>query len=61
MNFTPTDQYFALLALVFMMSYVLVFDKLRWQIKNPKYRTVPDRPFLPSAWCVGGSCSPFRK
>jgi hypothetical protein len=30
-------QHMALLALVFMMSYVFVFDKLRWQIRHPNH------------------------
>ncbi len=53
-------QHLALLALVFMMSYVIVFDKLRWQIKHATRGAVPSSPCW-SAWGLGGSGHPFRK
>ncbi len=53
-------QHMALLPLVFMMSYVFVFDKLRWQIRHPNHGAVPSS-LCSTAWGMGGSDHRFRK
>ena len=59
-GFHPMSQPLALLSLVFMMSYVFVFDKLRWQIRHPDHGAVPSSP-RPISWGMGASGHPFRK
>lgn len=53
-------QYMALLALVFMISYVFVFDKVRWQIRHPNHGAVAYNPWA-TAWGMGDCGHPFRK
>jgi hypothetical protein len=60
MEFHPMPQYMALLALVFMISYVFVFDKVRWQIRHPNHGAVAYNPWA-TAWGMGDCGHPFRK
>ena len=60
MDCTPTPQHFALLALVYMMSYLFVFDKVRWQLRHSHPRIVPTG-LRSIDWGLGATGSPFRK
>jgi len=53
------SQYWALLSLVFMIGYVFMFDKIRWQLGRTTPRSETGTVWAPT---YGGySCHPYRK
>ena len=55
----PMSQYWALLSLVFMIGYVFMFDKIRWQLGRTTPRSETGTVWAPT---YGGyTCHPYRK